>query len=131
MLMMLTRSIHTWEVKFTSASFYTDKVWKGWHALIDPGYPYIAMPKQAFTTFKNDLLKAYPDEVVTCSDEEWCYFISTCDKVIESMPDLAFTFPTEHKDIKSATYNIPAKSFLFNDVDPRTKLNICHVGIVQ
>ena len=116
-LLMKTRSIHSWEVKFDSASFYTDKVWKGWHALIDPGYPFIAMPKDAFKTFQNDLKKAYPDEAITCSDSEWCYFLSKCDRIIEKMPDLAFTFPTDHENIKTATYSIPAKSFLFNDVD--------------
>jgi len=60
LLLLETRSQHSWEVKFDSAGFNTDKIWKGWHALIDPGYPFIAMPKQAFTAFKNDLLAAYP-----------------------------------------------------------------------
>jgi len=129
-LLMQTRSIHSWEVKFDSASFKTEELWKGWHALIDPGFPFIAMPKQAFETFQNDLKTAYPDEPVTCSGSEWCYFLTPCSKIIDKMPDLAFTFPTEHKDLKAVTYKIPAKSFLISDVDPRSKLDVCHVGIV-
>jgi hypothetical protein len=130
-IMMETRAKSSWEVKFDSAGFYSEEVWKGWHALIDPGYPFIALPKQAFEMFKNDLMKAYPDEPVTCSDDEWCYFISPCSKIVDNMPDLQFTFPVKHADAASVTYRIPAKSFLFDDRDVRTKLSTCHLGIVK
>ena len=104
---METRSKNTWEVKFDSAGFASEEVWKGWHALIDPGYPFIALPKQAFESFKKDLLGAYPDEPVTCSDDEWCYFMTPCEQIIESMPDMTFTFPTESGDKKAVTYRVP------------------------
>ena len=81
--------------------------------------------------FKKDLFKAYPDDPVTCSDDEWCYFIGHCDKIIEKMPDLTFTFPVKHDRASSATYRIPAKSFLFNDRDKRRHLDTCHVGVVR
>lgn len=100
LLLMETRSKHSWEVKFDSAGFFSEEVWKGWHALIDPGYPFIALPKNAFEAFKQDLLKAYPDEPVTCSDDEWCYFMTPCSKIIGDMPDLKFTFPTDHGELK-------------------------------
>ena len=128
LLLTETRSKHSWEIKFNSAGFFSEETWKGWHALIDPGYPFIALPKQAFEAFKRDLMSAYPDEPVTCADEEWCYFMRPCSKISKKMPDLKFTFPT-HKD--SVTYRIPSKSFLFSDVDPRTELKTCHLGIVQ
>ena len=48
-IMMESRAKSSWEVKFDNAGFYSQTVWKGWHALIDPGYPFIALPKQAFT----------------------------------------------------------------------------------
>ena len=130
-IMMKTRAKSSWEVKFDSAGFYSETVWKGWHALIDPGYPFIALPKQAFEMFKNDLMKAYPDEPVTCSDDEWCYFVSPCSKIVDSMPDLQFTFPVEHESMSTATFRIPAKSFLFDDKDVRTKLMTCHLGVVR
>jgi|Transcript_29969 hypothetical protein len=129
MLHVETRAKSSWEIKFNSAGFYTEEVWKGWHALIDPGYPFIALPKQAFEMFKNDLKKAYPDAPVTCSDDEWCYFVSKCSKIIDGMPDLQFTFPTTTGE--SATYRVPAASFLFDDRDTRTKLDTCHLGVVR
>ena len=67
---METRSKHTWEVKFDSAGFASQEVWKGWHAVMDPGYPFMALPKMAFDMFKNDLMKAYPESPLTCSDSE-------------------------------------------------------------
>jgi len=61
------------------------------------------------------------------------------------MPAMKFTFPVErvekyNKDTKKAekqdgadsmTFEIPAKSFLFDDTDLRTKLKTCHLGVVR
>jgi len=47
-------------------------------ALIDPGYPFIAMPYSAFEIFKKDVMEAYPDEPVTCTNMAWCYFFTPC-----------------------------------------------------
>ena len=129
-----TKSKTSWEVKFDSAGFHEDAIWKNQHALIDPGYPFIGMPEKAFDTFKQDLLQAYPDEAVTCSDDEWCYFLTHCDKLKEKMPSLKFTFPVSRskiQDMDSVTFEIPAESFLFDDTDLRTKLKTCHVGVVR
>jgi len=38
----------SWEVKFTHAGFHEDKIWENTHALIDPGYPFIGMPRLPF-----------------------------------------------------------------------------------
>ena len=76
-------------------------------------------------------MTAYPDEPVTCSDDEWCYFLTHCDKIFDRMADLTFTFPTDHDDLKAVTFRIPPKSFLFSDKDMRTGLEMCHLGVVQ
>jgi len=130
-LSMKTSSKQSWEVKFDSAGFRTSKIWNGHHALIEPGYPFIALPKEAFDIFKSDLLAAYPDEPVTCSDDEWCYFLTHCDKLVKSMPSLQFTFPTEHQELGFVTFKVPPESFLFNDKDYKTKLDTCHLGVVR
>ena len=44
LFMIDTPSKSTWEIKFDSAGFHTKELWNKWHALIDPGYPYIALP---------------------------------------------------------------------------------------
>ena len=52
----------SWEVKFDSAGFHSDTIFKDLHALVDPGYPFIGMPNNHFVHFKNDLTKAYPSD---------------------------------------------------------------------
>ena len=44
--LILLKSLNkeTFVVKFDSAGFHTDDIWRNQHALIDPGYPYIALP---------------------------------------------------------------------------------------
>ncbi len=53
------------------------------------------------------------------------------------MAPLKFTFPLDkklggrNKDRDDVTFTIPAKSFLFNDVDRKTKEKVCHVGVIK
>ena len=49
----------SWEVKFSHAGFHEDKIWENVHALIDPGFPFIAMPWTHWLLFKEDLLNQY------------------------------------------------------------------------
>ena len=86
------------------------------------------MPKDAFAAFKNDVVSAYPDEPVTCTDFDWCYFYKPCSQIGEKMPDLKFYFPME--DGTSKKFSVPAKSFLYSDVDPKTNLAMCHLGVI-
>jgi len=49
------------------------------------------------------------------------------------MPDLIFSFPSDHHNIISSGlvfYKVPPKSFLFNDYDLFTEETFCHLGIV-
>ena len=48
LLSLTTRSTNSWEVRFDSAGFHESDIWNGQHALIDPGYPFIALPQSAF-----------------------------------------------------------------------------------
>ena len=50
-----TTSNMSWEVKFDTAGFHTDIVWNNKHALVDPGFPFIGLPKDYFDAFKSDL----------------------------------------------------------------------------
>lgn len=45
------------------------------------------------------------------------------------MPDLVFTFALENGEYQ--TYNMPPKSFLYDDIDEKTNMTICHLGIVS
>ena len=69
-----TTSNMSWEVQFDSAGFHSDTLFEDKHALVDPGYPFIGMPKNQFENFKNDLIKAYSIDEIICPDDEWCYF---------------------------------------------------------
>ena len=126
---MNTTSNMTWEVKFDSAGFHSDMIWNNTHALIDPGYPFIGLPEVYFEQFKQDILTAYPDEPITCHKNDWCYFMNACDIIEKKMPDFRFTFPVNHY-FGAVTYRVPPKSFLYHDVDYRTNITMCHVGIV-
>jgi len=97
-------------------------------ALINPGFPFIGMPEDAFLAFKTDLFTAYPDEKLTCTDKDWCYFYSPCSTIGERMPDLKFFFPME--DGTSKKFSVPAKSFLYNDLEKKTNQTICHLGVI-
>ena len=44
------------------------------------------------------------------------------------MPDLKFTFAVNGRN--PVTYRVPPKSFLYSDVDYRTNLTTCHLGII-
>ena len=110
-----------------SAGFHSDMVWSNMTAIINPGYPHIAMPESAWEDFKKDVLDFYPGEPVTCRERSWCYFFTTCDDLKKRMPDLNFSFKAN--DGETVTYSVPPKSYLYPDVDYRTNLTICHVGI--
>ena len=101
----------TWELMIDQAGWHNEMLWSNMPALINPGYPHIAMPKEAFDKFKTDVLGAYPDEAVTCHGDDWCYFFKSCKALEEKMPDLKFSFKTNDGD--SVTYNVPPKSFLY------------------
>ena len=130
MIWMNTTSPDAWTIKFNSAGFIEKDTWKYSVAVIDPGYPFIGLPKDAFEAFKKQVIEEYPDEAVTCDDNEWCYFLNSCDDIASKIPDLKFTFPVTH-ELEAVTFSIPPKSFLYNDVDSRTGIKMCHLGIVQ
>ena len=118
----------TWEIQFEKVGFKSDTLVNRTRALINPGFPFIGMPEDAFLAFKDDLSTAYPDEKLTCTDKDWCYFFTPCSTIGERMPDLKFFFPMD--DGTSKKFSVPAKSFLYSDVDKKTNQTICHLGVI-
>ena len=88
-----TSSSKSWGIEIVSGGLHDDLVGRQsnvTHAIIEPGYPYIAMPKHQFIQFIDDMHAAYPEEPMTCKQNDWCFFYDPCDKVKEHMPDLVF-----------------------------------------
>ena len=75
-------------------------------------------------------MNAYPDEPVTCTSMDWCYFFTPCEDLREDMPDMKFSFKTNEEGGELVTYSIKPLSFLYSDVDYRTKIKTCHLGII-
>lgn len=88
----------------------------------------MAMPKTAFAKFSEQMKTEYPDEPITCETLDWCYFYTPCEDVSKFIPSMTFTVKNSAGD--DTELKIPAKSFLYQDVDYKTKLSTCHVGIV-
>ena len=74
-----TTSNSSWTIEMADVSFHGSSLWTDMPALVDPGYPFIAMPKSAFEAFKQDIMTAYPQEPVTCTSMDWCYFFTPCE----------------------------------------------------
>jgi len=72
----------------------------------------------------------YPQHPINCTKEDWCIFNTPCSEIEKDMPDLVFSFPTEHYLLSTVFYKVPPKSFLFNDFDLVTEETFCHLGIV-
>merc|ERR1712140_111657 len=88
------------------------------------------MPSSSFEKFKEDVMNAYPDEPVTCTSMDWCYFFTPCEDLREDMPDMKFSFKTNEEGGELVTYSIKPLSFLYSDVDYRTNIKTCHLGII-
>lgn len=71
----------SWEVSFASIGFTTKAISHLTRALINPGFPFIGMPIDAFQNFKIELEDAYPEEPVTCTALDWCYFYKPCEAI--------------------------------------------------
>ena len=130
LLWLNTTETNSWEIGIESAGFSSDEIWSNAQALIDPGYPFIGMPANHFEAFHEDIRSTFIEEPVDCQQNDWCFFRRPCAELMETMPDLKFTFPVNHA-LKSVTYKVPPKSFLYNDIDVKTGLGICHLGIVS
>lgn len=116
---MNTTSNAEWHVNLDSVQFHSENILSSQiPALIDPGYPFISMPETEFESFKTDIMAAYPDEPVTCTSMNWCYFFTPCEKLRDGMPDLKFSFKTNDGEL--TTYSVPPLSFLYSDTDYRT-----------
>lgn len=113
---------------FSKIKFHGDAIGDGGKAIINPGYPFIGMPMSSFDHFKQDVIEAYPEEQLTCEDVDWCYFIQSCSKISEKMPDLEFTFKTTGD--KDAIVTVPVEAFLYTLKDYQTGFDQCHIGII-
>ena len=127
-----TTSNTQWHIELDSVQFHSENLLSSKiPALIDPGYPFIAMPDSEFDAFKQDVMNAYPDEPVTCTNKAWCYFFTPCEDLRDDMPDLKFSFKTNDDDGDDlTTYSIKPISFLYSDVDYRTNITTCHLGVI-
>ena len=124
-----TSNKNAWSIELNSASLH-DELFEGktMHAVIDPAYPYMAMPKNVFAKFTELMMQEFPNEPVTCKGSDWCYFFTPCEQVASFIP--AMTFSVTNTDGDNVELIIPSKSFLYTDVDRKTNLTTCHVGVI-
>lgn len=123
-----TVSTDSWAVPMQQVDFHgKDILKKPSKAVFNPGNPFIAIPIDDFQKYSESLKAAHPDLNLVTTRYDWCYFIQSCDKVKDIIDPLVFTFGDENE---SKTFSIPASSFLVPDVDYRTNLTLCHLGIV-
>ena len=124
-----TRNNATWEIDIAHGGLHENLFAnESMPALINPGYPFIAMPYKAFSKFKQGMEAAYPDEAMTCNTDTWCYFFTPCEELADKIPDLHFT--VRNREGENVKLRIPKKSFLYSDTDYKTNLETCHVGII-
>jgi hypothetical protein len=89
--------------------------------------PFIAAPIEEFERFKENLKAAHPEKNLVCTRYDWCYFIGECEELSKVVDPLTFVFG--NKDTNK-TFTIPSESFMIPDLDYRTNLTLCHLGIV-
>lgn len=65
----------SWEIEMSDVKFHGESLSGPGRAIVNPGFPFIGIPKSKFENFKKDVIAAYPDEQLTCQDMDWCYFI--------------------------------------------------------
>ena len=124
-----TTNSNAWSFEVFSAGIHINLAANStMHVLVDPGYPYIAMPKHAFASYVDALKAEYPDDPLTCTGADWCYFFKPCSSLLGRMPDLIFE--AKASDGKSVMLRVPPESFLFSDVDYATNLTTCHLGVI-
>lgn len=99
-----TLGVDTWEIPLKSLKMSGENLLRatssqgGGSALINPGYPFIAAPIEEFDHFKKDLQLADPDDKLSCSAWDWCFFQNTtCEDVAARLPPLVFEFGTKEK----------------------------------
>ena len=122
----------TWEIPIVGGGFHGEDVFNMnvQKAIINPGYPFIAMPEASFDQFKEDIMTLYEGEPITCDDRQWCYYTKPCTQIIdEGMPDLRIKLKTGEG--KTHSYAVPPISFLYSDYDVRTNVTTCHIMIVS
>lgn len=125
---MNTVSSDSWELPVQSINFHGDDlIGKPTKALINPGMPFIAAPLDEFDLFKENLKAAHPDANLVCTRYDWCYFIGQCSDLEQVVDPLTFVFGDSQSN---TTFSIPSSSFMIPDVDYRTNLTLCHLGIV-
>lgn len=74
-----TTGADSWDVPLLAVGLHSEAVHADQKALINPGYPFISMPSGQFEAFKAELKNAYPNEPLTCTSWDWCYFFRSCD----------------------------------------------------
>jgi len=118
----------TWELQFSTIKFHGEELYQHARAVINPGYPFIGVPADAWDAFKTNVIGAFPEDPVTCEDMAWCYFYQPCDKVQAKMPPIKFNLDLGNG--QSQEYQVPPKSFLYEDHDRKTNITMCHLGVV-
>lgn len=118
----------SWELYMSNVTFQDNDLLVNQRALINPGFPFIGMPKSCFETFKQEVIAYHTDDNLTCEDLDWCYFVKSCDLMSKEMPDLSFTFQTADGGYQK--FSVPSKSLLYSETNQTTGLEYCHLGVI-
>ena len=113
------------KVGFTSFMAYNETI----KALIDPGYPFIALPLDDFNEFKDKLSEIDETHPVECEALDWCFFQKPCVDIIPDMLDMTFTLPTEIANIGD-TYRVPPRTYLYDEYEENSGKSFCHLGVI-
>lgn len=83
----------TWQLPLSRLDFKSNNVLgKTVSVLMNPSFPFIAAPYDDFVKFRADLnsTTAVQNYNLTCSALDWCYFKTSCDNVVNQLPNLTF-----------------------------------------
>ena len=123
-----TVNVTSWELYVSNVTFQDNDLLVNQRALINPGFPFIGMPKGVFETFKQEVIAYHTDDNLTCKDLDWCYFVKSCDLMSKEMPDLSFTF--EMTNGGKQKFSVPSKSLLYSETNTTTGVEYCHLGVI-
>jgi len=96
---------------------------------MNPSFPFIAAPYDDFMKFRADLnsTAAVQNNNLTCSSLDWCYFKTSCDNVVGSLPNLTFYLGAGEQ---LAEFVMSPASYLFQEVNTKKNITNCHVAII-
>lgn len=73
--MWLEADKKNFEMALSDLSFHGDSILSDATAIVNPAYPFMGLPKDQFKAFVGDVKAAYPDEKLSCTAYDWCFFV--------------------------------------------------------